>query len=78
MTSIVRVTGEQVLPARDLEEYWLYWAEFPGKRAAAMLLPCCVLRHDRVRIGFGESWARALVTISLKSGVKIYWITWLN
>ena len=51
MTSIVRVTGEQVLPARDLEEYWLYWAEFPGKRAAAMLLPCRRLASRR-----GPDW----------------------
>ena len=35
---MVRLTsGEQVLPARKLGGYWIYWAESPGKRAAAML-----------------------------------------
>ena len=46
-------SGEQVLPARELEGYWLYWAEFPGKRAAAML-GCChavVLRHKEPGLG---------------------------
>ena len=73
-------SGEQVLPARELEGYWLYWAVFPGKRAVAML-GCChaaVLRHNGVGIGFGTSWARALVTISPKPGVYGLLFTWLK